>query len=125
MIKQIYTEKAPKPVGPYSQAVLVENLIFVSGQLGINEEGKLVEGIEAQTKQALTNIKNILESQGCDLSNVVKVTVYLKDISHFSIMNKVYSQFFSPPYPARTTVKAELALKDALVEIDAIAYCKK
>jgi 2-iminobutanoate/2-iminopropanoate deaminase len=121
-LKVIQTGEAPAPVGPYSQAVESQGMIFVSGQVGINPKtGKKVEGgIEKETEQVLKNIKAILEKAGLTLENVAKVTVYLKDINDFQSMNGVYSQFFSQHKPARACVEANM-VKDFLVEIDCIA----
>lgn len=118
----IETKNAPKPVGPYSQAVEAGGIVFVSGQVGINPEtGTKVEGgTEKETKQVLKNIEAILKEAGLQLKDVTKVTVYLKDINDFSRMNQVYSVFFSDHKPARACVEANL-VKDYLVEIDAIA----
>jgi len=118
----ISTEKAPAAIGPYSQAVRAGNLIFTAGQLGIDPgTGKLAEGIEAQTRQALRNIAAILEAAGSSLSQVVKTTVFLKDLADFQAMNAVYAEYFSQSPPARSTVQAARLPKDALVEIEAIA----
>jgi 2-iminobutanoate/2-iminopropanoate deaminase len=118
----INTENAPKPVGPYSQAVKAGGMLFVSGQAGINPEtgAKVSGGIKKETDQTLKNIEAIITEAGLSLHNVVKVTVYLKDINDFSAMNEVYSQFFSEHKPARACIEANL-VKDFLVEIDAIA----
>ncbi|MGD2248491.1 MAG: RidA family protein [Candidatus Methanofastidiosia archaeon] len=118
----INTENAPKPVGPYSQAVKAGNILFVSGQVGITPEtgAKVSGGIKKETKQTLKNIKAIIKKAGFSLNHIVKVSVYLKDINDFSAMNEVYSQFFSEHKPARACVEANL-VKDFLVEIDAIA----
>ncbi|MGC1121703.1 MAG: RidA family protein [Candidatus Methanofastidiosia archaeon] len=121
-MKVIHTGEAPAPVGPYSQAVESQGMVFVSGQVGIDPEtGKKVEGgIEKETEQVLKNIMAILEKAGLHLGNVAKVTVYLKDINDFQSMNGVYSQFFSQHRPARACVEANM-VKDFLVEIDCIA----
>lgn len=121
-MKVIQTGEAPAPVGPYSQAVESQGMVFVSGQVGINPKtGKKVEGgIEKETEQVLKNIRAILEKTGLTLENVAKVTVYLKDINDFQSMNGVYSQFFSRNKPARACVEANM-VKDFLVEIDCIA----
>lgn len=118
----IETKKAPKPVGPYSQAVEAGGIVFVSGQLGIDPgTGTKVDGgIGKETEQALKNIEAILQGAGLQAKDVVKVTVYLKDINDFSRMNQTYSTFFSDHKPARACVEANL-VKDFLVEIDAIA----
>ena len=118
----IFTEKAPKPVGPYSQAIRSGDFVFVSGQIAIDPEtSKVVEGgIEAQTAQALENIKNILESVDLSLNDVVKTSVFLSDISDFQAFNRVYRKYFEIDPPARTTVQSNL-MDGVFVEIDAIA----
>jgi 2-iminobutanoate/2-iminopropanoate deaminase len=120
--KILFTEKAPKPVGPYSQAIVSDGFIFVSGQIAIDPEtSKIVEGdIEVQTAQVLENIKNILESVSLSLKDVVKTTVFLRDINDFQVFNKVYSKYFQTVPPARTTVQANL-IDGFLIEIDVIA----
>ncbi len=121
----IYTNGAPKPIGPYSQAVKVGKFIFVSGQIGINPEtGKIEEGLEAEFNQVMENIKNILKEANSDFSNVVKVTIFLKDLSHFDIINKLYSNYFTNEFPARETVEVSRLPKDAKVEISVIAISK-
>lgn len=119
----VLTTKAPKPIGPYSQAIRTSELIFASGQAGLDPgTGKLVEGgVEEQTRQVLTNIKNVLEAAGSGLGLVVKTTVFLKNMSEFPRMNAVYAEFFSSEPPARTTVAAAELPMNALVEIEAIA----
>ena len=120
--KIIFTKKAPKPVGPYSQAIVSGDFVFVSGQIAIDPEtSKVVEGgIEAQTTQVLENIKNILENVDLSLAYVVKTSVFLSDISNFRAFNMVYSKYFENDPPARTTVQANLMV-GVLIEIDAIA----
>ena len=122
MPKQVIrTDAAPKPGGPYSQGILAEKFLFVAGQVGTDPKtGKLVEGIAAQTKQVLENIKAIAEAAGTSLDNVVRVGVYLRDINDFGEMNKVYQTYFSQNQPARSTIQAALA-GQFLVEIDCIA----
>ena len=117
------TETAPLPIGPYSQAVRVGDFIFISGQVGVDPKTKalVLGGIEAQTRQALENIKSILYASGSSLEEAVKVTVFLGDMKDFKKMNDVYSMFFKTNPPARTTVQAKLPLANAVVEIDAIA----
>lgn len=119
----VQTDRAPKAIGPYSQAITAGGLIFCSGQLGINAaDGKLVPGgIEAETRQALENLKAVLEKAGSSLDRIVKTTVILADMAEFAAMNKVYAEFFPSAPPARATFQAAgLALK-ARVEIEAIA----
>ncbi len=119
----VLTTKAPKPIGPYSQAIRTSGLIFASGQAGVDPEtGKLVEGgVEEQTRQVLTNIKSVLEAAGSNMGLVVKTTVFLKNMSEFPRMNAVYAEFFPTEPPARTTVAAAELPLNALVEIEAIA----
>lgn len=119
----VLTSKAPKPIGPYSQAIRTSELIFASGQAGLNPEtGKLVEGgVEEQTRQVLANIKSVLEAAGSNMGLVVKTTVFLKNMSEFPRMNAVYAEFFPTEPPARTTVAAAELPLNALVEIEAIA----
>lgn len=121
-MKPIATNKAPSAIGPYSQAVAFNNLVFCSGQLGrIPELDILVEGIENQTEQVLKNLAAVLEASGSRLSQVLKTTVYLKDMNDFTAMNAIYEKMFGSHKPARATVEVSRLPKDALVEIDAIA----
>jgi 2-iminobutanoate/2-iminopropanoate deaminase len=118
------TDNAPKAIGPYSQGINTGNLMFLSGQLPIvPSEGKIVaQDIEGQTKQSLENVKSILESAGCTMDNVVKTTVYLKNIADFGKMNEVYKGFFSEGnYPARSAFQVAALPQDALVEIEVVA----
>lgn len=118
----IKTQDAPSAIGPYSQAVVVNGIAFVSGQLPVNPQNNSIsEGITEQTMQSLKNIKAILEEGGFNMSNVVKTTVYLKDMTDFAAMNEVYGSFFSEPFPARAAVEVARLPKDVKVEIDAIA----
>ncbi len=122
-MQAIHTEKAPKAIGPYSQAIKVGNLVFASGQVPIvPATGEFVEGgIQEQTRQALTNAQAILEEAGTSLKNVVKTTVYLSDMANFAAMNEVYAEFFAQPYPARSAVAVKALPKGALVEVECIA----
>ena len=122
-MKAISTEKAPAAIGPYSQAIESNGMVFVSGQLPIDPETGVFASsdIMGQTRQSLTNMRNILESEGLYLSNVVKTTVFLSDMNNFAAMNEVYSSFFSSPFPARSAVAGKTLPKDALVEIECIA----
>lgn len=119
----IKTDKAPKAIGPYSVAVKAGHMVYTAGQAGlIPETGNLVEGgIEAETRQVFTNLKNVLEAAGTSLDNVVKTSVFLQDMADFAKMNAVYAEFFSGNFPARTTVQAAALPKGALVEIDCVA----
>jgi 2-iminobutanoate/2-iminopropanoate deaminase len=118
----VFTEKAPEPLGPYSQAIISGGFVFVSGQILLEPEiSKLVEGgIEAQTVQVLENLKNILASINLTLADVVKTSVYLSDLSDFQSFNMIYSRYFEINPPARTTAQAGL-IAGVLVEIDAVA----
>ena len=117
------TSKAPAAIGPYSQGVKAGNTIYVSGQLPIDPAtGAFAgDGIAEQTRQSLTNIKEILAAAGCDMSAVVKTTVLLADIADFAEMNSVYAEFFSEPYPARAAFQVAAVPKGAKVEIEAVA----
>jgi 2-iminobutanoate/2-iminopropanoate deaminase len=120
----ITTKNAPVAVGPYSQAVRVGEMVFTSGQLGINPlNNQLVEGIENQTRQALKNIENILEATNSLLDNAIKVTVFLRDMNNFSKMNEIYGEYFTKNPPARSCVEVSKLPKDADIEIEAIATC--
>ena len=122
MKKVISSPLAPGAIGPYSQAIEVNGMLFLSGQLPIDAAtGLMAEGIEEQAKQSLSNIKHILEDAGLTMANVVKTTVFLADMSLFADMNKVYSTFFEGEYPARSAVAVKALPKDALVEIECIA----
>lgn len=123
-MKYVYTEKAPKPVGPYSQGVLVGNLLFISGQLPINPlTGELVKNdFKGAARQALMNVIEIVRASGGDTRNIVKVTVYLKDITKFSEFNEVYSELLGDHKPARAVVAVSSIPKDADLMIEAIAY---
>ncbi|WP_313185227.1 RidA family protein [Lacrimispora sp.] len=127
MKKVLATEKAPAAIGPYSQGVRGGDYVFISGQLPIDPAtGEFAgEDIVSQTKQSLTNIKSILESEGLSMANVVKTTVLLKNISEFGAMNEVYASFFEGECPARAAFEVAALPKNALVEIEAIAYCGK
>jgi 2-iminobutanoate/2-iminopropanoate deaminase len=123
-VKQIIqTEQAPKAIGPYSQAIRANGLVFASGQIPINPEtGQFVAGgIAEQTEQAIKNLSRVLEAAGSALSKVVKTTVFLADMEEFAAMNEVYGRFFKEEPPARATVEAARLPRDARVEIEAIA----
>jgi 2-iminobutanoate/2-iminopropanoate deaminase len=119
----VFTESAPKAIGPYSQAIKVGDFIYTAGQGGMDPKtGEIVSGgIEAETRQVLTNIKNILEAAGSSLEQVVKTTVYLRDMQDFAAMNGVYATFFPTNPPARTTVQAAALPRGIAVEIDTVA----
>lgn len=122
MNRSIHTDKAPVAVGPYVQAVLAGNTLFTSGQLGlIPETGTLPEGIEAQTRQSLKNLQAILDEAGFEKSDVVKTTVFLKDIGDFAAVNAIYADFFGDSHPARSCVEVACLPKGGLVEIELTA----
>lgn len=122
MKKVVQTTKAPGAIGPYSQGIDIGNMIFFSGQIPLNPEtGEMHEGIEAQTKQALDNVKGLLESQGLDFSHVVKTTVFLDNMDDFNTVNSIYAQYFVEPYPARSAVEVGRLPKGALIEVEIIA----
>ncbi|MCH5235064.1 MAG: RidA family protein [Muribaculaceae bacterium] len=123
MKTELNSKKAPGAIGPYSQAVKAGNLIFVSGQLPINaSNGEMPREIKDQTRQSIENIKAILEEDGATLDDVVKSTVYLADMSLFGDMNEVYAEYFKKVYPARAAFAVKELPKQALVEIEVIAY---
>lgn len=119
----ISTDKAPAAIGPYSQAIEANGMVFCSGQIPIDPAtGAFVEGgIQEQTRQVLTNASKVLEAAGTDLAHVVKTTVFLSDMGNFVAMNEVYAQFFSQPFPARSAVAVKDLPKGALVEIEVLA----
>lgn len=123
MKKEIKTEKAPQTIGPYSQAIMADGIIFASGQIAIDPAtGNLNTGsIEEQTRFVLSNLQAVLEAAGSSFDEVVKCTVFLQDMNDFSRMNAVYGEFFTPPYPARVAVQVARLPKDVKVEIEAIA----
>ncbi len=122
MKEAIKAAGAPAAIGPYSHAVVAGNMMFLSGQIAINPEtGVMPAGIQAQTKQAIENIKAILAAKGATLDNVVKTTVYLAEMSLFGEMNEVYASEFSEPFPARSAIAIKELPKQALVEIEVIA----
>ena len=121
-MKPIQTDQAPAAIGPYSQAVMKNGLLFISGQLGLDPaSGALAAGIEAQTRRALQNLVAILKAAGLGPQNVLKTTVYVASMDDFALVNKLYAEVFTPPFPAREVVQAARLPKDALVEISAIA----
>lgn len=123
MFQVVATDKAPQAVGPYSQAVIANGFVFLSGQIPLDPStGTLVEGsIGEQTRRVLNNLSCVLKSVGADLSNVVKTTVFMKDLGQFDEMNQVYAEFFTGSKPARATVEVSRLPKGAQIEIEAIA----
>ncbi len=121
----INTDKAPAAIGPYAQAVKANGFVFTSGQIPIDTEtGNIVSGgIEAQAERALDNLTAVLNAAGLGLKDVVKTTVFIKDMGDFPALNAVYAQYFGEPYPARSCVEVARLPKDVLVEIEAVAVC--
>lgn len=124
MKKIISTSKAPAAIGPYSQAIEFNGMIFTSGMIPINpENGELVTGtVEEQARQAIGNLVALLKESGSDVDKVIKTTVFIKDINDFGKVNEMYSQFFKTDFPARSCVEVARLPKDVLIEIEAIAY---
>ncbi len=122
----VQTDKAPKAIGPYSQAVRTGAMVFTAGQIGLNPDtGELVEGgIQAETRQVLMNLTHVLEASGSGLDMILKTTVFLSDMSEFVKMNAVYAEFFPDAPPARSTVAAAALPKAARVEIEAVALLR-
>ncbi|ADO04147.1 hypothetical protein HPCU_04970 [Helicobacter pylori Cuz20] len=123
MKKVIHSTLAPKAIGPYSQAIATNDLVFVSGQLGIDASTGEFKGadIHSQTTQSMENIKAILKEAGLGMDSVVKTTILLKSLDDFAVVNEIYGSYFKEPYPARATFQVAKLPKDALVEIEAIA----
>ncbi len=122
MKRVISTETAPLAIGPYSQAIESDGLIFISGQLPlIPGEGVLATGIEAQARQSLTNIKSILESQGLTMANIIKTTIFVTNLADYKTVNDVYATFFTDAYPARSAIQVAALPLGAELEIEAIA----
>lgn len=123
MIHTVSTEKAPKALGPYSQALVCGDFVWCSGQIPINPATNAIEEttIEGQTRQAISNLKNVLEAAGSSLSNVVKTTVFIKDMNDFAALNAVYAEMFGDTKPARSCVEVARLPKDVKVEIECVA----
>ncbi|PDX48901.1 RidA family protein [Helicobacter pylori] len=123
MKEVIHSTLAPKAIGPYSQAIATNDLVFVSGQLGIDANTGEFKGtdIHSQTTQSMENIKAILKEAGLGMDSVVKTTILLKSLDDFAVVNEIYGSYFTEPYPARATFQVAKLPKDALVEIEAIA----
>jgi 2-iminobutanoate/2-iminopropanoate deaminase len=124
MPEVVSTAKAPQAIGPYSQAIKHGGLVFVSGQIPLRPDGSLESGgITAETKQVLENLKNILAAAGSSFEQVLKTTVFLKDMGDFEAMNKVYAEYFAVHKPARATIQVAKLPKDVSVEIEVVAAC--
>ncbi|HAF98870.1 RidA family protein [Paenibacillus lactis] len=117
----ISTNQAPGAIGPYSQAVQYGNMLFTSGQLGMDADGQFAQTASEQAKRSLLNVKAILEAAGFGMEHIVKTTVFLKDMNDFQAVNEVYASFFAEPYPARSAVQVARLPKDGLVEIEVVA----
>lgn len=123
--KEINTTEAPAAIGPYSQGIRFGHLVFSSGQIPIDPStGEVVEGVEAQTRQACENLQAVLKASGATLEDVLKTTVFIKDMNDFGKVNEIYGEYFSKPFPARSCVEVARLPKDVLVEIEAIAAVK-
>lgn len=122
MKKVISTPKAPAAIGPYSQAIEVNGMVYTSGIIPVvPETGEIPEGSQAQAKQALTNLSNLLEAAGTNMDNVVKTTVFIKEMNDFGIINEAYKTFFTSDFPSRSCVEVARLPKDVMLEIEAIA----
>ena len=119
--KRIHTEKAPAAIGPYSQAIDLGELIYTSGQIPVAPDGSISDNISEQTRQALKNLKAVVEASGSSFDKVVKTTVFITDMAQFGEINAVYAEFFSEPYPARSCVQVAALPKGVSIEIEAIA----
>ena len=121
MQKVISTDKAPGAIGPYSQAIEVNGLVFTSGVIPVDPAtGVIPEGVEAQATQAFTNLTNLVEASGAAMSQVVKTTVFIKEMNDFGKINEIYAKFFKEPYPSRSCVEVARLPKDVLLEVEAI-----
>lgn len=120
--KIIATDKAPAAIGPYSQAIEAGGFVFASGQIPVDPAtGNIPDGIEAQAKQALTNVRNLMEASGLSMDNIVKTSVFIKDMNDFAKVNEVYATFFESDFPARSCVEVARLPKDVLIEVEVIA----
>ena len=121
MAKVISTDKAPSAIGPYSQAIEINNMVYTSGVIPVNPAtGEIPEGVEAQAKQALSNLKNLIEASGASINQVVRTTVFIKEMNDFAKINEIYATYFEEPFPARSCVEVARLPKDVLLEIEAI-----
>ncbi len=122
MREKVHTDRAPRAIGPYSQAIDTGDFVFLSGQIGLDPEtGQMKAGVEEQTHQVMRNLQAVLEAVGLDFSHVVKTTIYLQDLNDFQKVNEIYASYLQEPYPARATVQVAALPKGALVEIEMIA----
>ena len=124
-MKQIKTDNAPAAIGPYSQAIISGNTVYCSGQIPINPNtGDIPNGVSAQTHQVFKNIKNLLNASGTSIDNVIKTSVFIKDMNDFAEINAIYAEYFTEPYPARSCVEVARLPKDVLLEAEVIAEIK-
>jgi len=119
--KVVHTDRAPAAIGPYSQAIDLGNLVFTSGQIPVAPDGSISDDIAEQARQALENLKAVLEAAGSSMSRVVKTTVFITDMGQFGTINGIYQQYFEQPYPARSCVQVAELPKGVAIEIEAIA----
>ncbi len=120
-MKEIKTNNAPQAIGPYSQAVVVGNMLYTSGQIPVNPEtGVIPEGVSAQANQVFCNLKNLIAAAGGSIENTVKTTVFIKNMEDFGAINEIYATYFTEPFPARSCVEVARLPKDVLLEVEAI-----
>tara|TARA_B100000902_G_C27132045_1_gene824145 strand:+ start:437 stop:817 length:381 start_codon:yes stop_codon:yes gene_type:complete len=126
MKQKIFSKNAPLPIGPYSQAIIANNMIYLSGQIAINPKTNLLvtDSIENETNMVLKNIQNILQEHHCSMNEIIKCTIFLSDMNLFKKVNMVYEKYFNTPYPARETVQVSGLPKNVNIEISVIAMCK-
>lgn len=123
MQKVISTDKAPSAIGPYSQAIEINNMVYTSGVIPVEPaSGIIPEGVEAQAEQAFKNLCNLVEASGSKVENIVKTTVFIKEMNDFAKINEIYKTYFKEPFPARSCVEVARLPKDVLLEVEAIAY---
>lgn len=123
MQKVISTDKAPSAIGPYSQAIEINNMVYTSGVIPVEPaSGVIPEGVEAQAEQAFKNLCNLVEASGSKVENIVKTTVFIKEMNDFAKINEIYKTYFKEPFPARSCVEVARLPKDVLLEVEAIAY---
>ena len=121
-MKQIKTNNVPSAIGPYSQAIVTNNMVFTSGQIPVNPlTGEIPDNIEEQTHQVFVNLKNLLEASGTSIDKVVKTSVFLQEMKDFAVVNKIYETYFKEPYPARSCIEVSKLPKNVLIEVEVIA----
>jgi len=123
-MKFISTKEAPSAIGPYSQAIAVNGMVYTSGQIALNTEGVMVgDDVETQTHQVMKNLREVLRAAGAEYNDVIKTTIFLADMDDFAKVNTIYAEYFGDHKPARSTVAVKTLPKNALVEVDCIALC--